>query len=310
MQKHIFGPVPSRRLGRSLGVDPIPFKTCSFDCIYCQLGPTTNKTIERRGYVSADVLVGELAKWREAGGDADFITLSGSGEPTLNSELGLIIDGARRVAPEIPIAVLTNGSLLWDEQVRAELAGCDVLLPSLDAADEETFQKVNRPAAGLELSSIIEGLAAARRELSAEMWLEVMLVRGVNDNEEHLRKLREAIEYIQPHRVQINTPVRPPAESCAQPLDADELKAAAEALGPRAEIIAPVAEQVLEATAGEASEADVLELLRRRPCTAEDVAAGLGIHVNHATKLVSHLLHTGAIRAIRRQGRVYYAPAE
>ncbi len=306
---HLFGPVPSRRLGRSLGVDPVPFKTCTFDCIYCQLGPTTLKTLERRVYVPAATIIDELRYWFEQGGEADFITLSGSGEPTLNSATGEIIAGARDVAPDVPVAVLTNGSLLWDPQVREEVSGAQVIMPSLDAARPDTFQTINRPAEGLELDRIIEGLCAARQELEAQMWLEIMLVRGINDSDDELQAFREALDYIQPDRVQLNTVVRPPAEASAQPLEPEQLIAVAKFLGHRAEVIAPLPEGFEEQLQTHHSEQEVLQLLRHRPCTLDDIAAGLGMHRNEAIKYVTALLERGHIKRLERDGRTFYVPA-
>jgi len=305
----LFGPVPSRRLGRSLGVDLVTFKTCSYNCIYCQLGPTTNLTLERRAYVPAEKVLAELRQWADDGGVADYITLSGSGEPTLSSELAAVIKGAREIAPETPLAVLTNGSLLWDERVREELAEASVVIPSLDAAREESFRAVNRPAPGLELDRIIDGLKDTQEELEAEMWLEIMLVQGVNDSDEDFGALRQALDYIEPDAVQINTVVRPPAEVGARPLGPVELLAAAESIGHAAEVIAPLPEGFEAELDMEHSAEEVLALLRRRPCTLDDIAVGLGMHRNEAAKYVSALLARQAIVPEHRGEQVYYLPA-
>lgn len=302
---HLFGPVPSRRLGRSLGVDPVPFKMCTFDCVYCQLGRTTALTTQREPYVSADTLIGELQAWLDAGGTADIITLSGSGEPTLNAEVGEVIAWLKRHA-EIPVGVLTNGSLLWQDEVRRDVAQADLLIPSLDAARAPEFTRVNRPCPGLELPQIVEGLVAARRDCSGELWLEVMLVAGYNDSDEDLQALRETIERIDPGRVQINTVLRPPAEQDARPLSAEGLVLAQEALGAKAEIVAPLDGSALGEDGPQGTLDDVRALLRRRPCTLADVAAGLGVHRNEAAKYVAKLAADDEISAVARDGQIYY----
>lgn len=308
--RYLFGPVPSRRLGRSLGVDAVPYKTCTFDCVYCQLGATTRKTIERRAYIPAHDILEELDRWIGEGGAADYITLSGSGEPTLNSEAGEIVRGARSLRGGVPVAVLTNGSLLWDQRVREELAAADVIIPSLDAATPQTFQRVNRPAPELDIGRIIQGLRAAREELEGEMWLEIMVVRGFNDGEEEVEALREAVEYIKPARVQLNTVVRPPAEAAAEPVGRSELDTIASALGDVAEVIAPLPEGFEEALDIGHDEEEVLALLRRRPCTLEDVAAGLGMHPNEAGKYIAALIEHGRARRLGREGRLFYVAVD
>ncbi len=306
--KYLFGPVPSRRLGRSLGVDIVPMKTCSLDCIYCQLGRTTNRTVQRMEYVPTEDVLADFHTWFSESGAADYITLSGSGEPTLHSRFGDIL---RSIQAEtyIPIALLTNGTLFWDPQVREAARAADLLIPSLDAATPEGFRKVNRPDPSLDVEAIIEGLATAKRECPGEMWLEVMLVAGVNDNPEDLSALREAIEHIKPDRTQINTPVRPAPGRKAQALGSQRLVRAKEALGPTAEIIAP-SELFVQDAHTAADVHDIQNLLRRRPCTLDDIARGLGMHPNEVSKYVWALLNEGQISSIERGDAVYYIAAE
>lgn len=305
---YLYGPVPSRRLGRSLGVDLVPFKVCSYDCIYCQLGPTTNLTIEQRPYTPAADIIAELDRWLSEDGDADYITLSGSGEPTLNSDIAQIIDFAQRQT-DIPIALLTNGSLLYNEQLCRQVRHLDLLIPSLDSGTQEGLQRVNRPAVGLDIEQIIAGIARAREENTGEMWLEVMLVAGVNDTDEELQAIRDGIEVIEPTRVQINTVVRPPAESYARALSPEQLNNAKQALGPLAEIVTPLPEDYAGDAAHQQTSENVLALLRRRPCTVNDVAVGLDIHPNEATKYVMALLAEQRICTISKDDRIYYVPA-
>lgn len=305
---YLFGPVPSRRLGRSLGVDIVPMKTCTLDCVYCQLGRTTNRTVQRMEYVPTEDVLADFNTWFSEGGAADYVTLSGSGEPTLHSRFGEIIRGIQAVT-YIPVALLTNGTLLWDPQVRDAACAADILIPSLDAATAEGFRKVNRPDPSLDVETIIEGLATAKQECPGEMWLEVMLVEGVNDSPGDLSALREAIEHIKPDRTQINTPVRPAPGRKAQALDSQRLVRAQEALGPTAEIVAPSELYVQDAHTA-AGVRDVENLLRRRPCTLDDIARGLGMHPNEVSKYVWALLNQGQISSIERGDAVYYILAE
>ena len=217
--KYIFGPVPSRRLGRSLGVDLVPYKTCTFDCIYCDLGRTTRKTVSRQSYVSPEEIQGELELTLSVlEKKPDYITLSGSGEPTLNTNIGEIIRRIKEIT-STPVAVLTNGSLLSSNEVRRDLSEADVVLPSLDAITPALFEYINRPHPSLKIEEIISGLIQFRKQYRGQIWLEVVFCRGVNDDKEEIEKLKGVIERIQPDRIQLNTPVRPPAEEFAYPFN-------------------------------------------------------------------------------------------
>lgn len=305
--KYTYGPVPSRRLGRSLGVDLVPPKTCDLNCVYCQLGPTAQTTVERREYVPVDDVVAEVRLELEGGSAPDYVTLGGSGEPTLHSRFGDIAAGIKQFA-DVPVALLTNGALFHLPEVRAACAAIDLVLPSLDAGDEETFRRVNRPHPELTLQRLVDGLAALRREFGGQMWLEVFLIEGVNSSDEQVERIGECIERIDPHRVQLNTAVRPPAESEVRAVPHERLEEIREMLGPRAEVIAPGAELELPA-GGEARKERVLDMLRRRPCTLQDVAVGLAIHPNEAVKYVQALLEEGVVRRRQRLYQTYYEAA-
>lgn len=303
---HLFGPVPSRRLGRSLGIDLVPLKTCSYDCVYCQLGRTTTKTCHRKPYVPADSVIRELGTWLRDGGTADYLTLSGSGEPTLNSEIGMVVAWLKEHA-DTPVAVLTNGSLLGDPAVRGDLEAVDLLVPSLDAATPGVFQRLNRPDPSVQLDEVIDGLAATRDELPGAMWLEVMLAEHFNDTRAELQAIREVIDGVEPDRVQINTVVRPPADSATRAVADDVLGWAQETLGPRAEIIAPFHARTSASDEDEKVGSRIMELLRRRPCTVADIAEGLGVHRNWIVKHVETLLANGVLRRELRGDEVYYS---
>jgi len=283
--RYIFGPVPSRRLGRSLGVDLVPFKTCSYDCIYCQLGRTTDKTIERRQWVPLDDVLAELKD--NLSTRPDYITLSGSGEPTLYSRLDELIEGIRSMT-DIPIAVLTNGSLLWDREVADTLMGADLIVPSLDAGSEAIFRAVNRPHDEISFDRMMQGLIEFRREFQGQYWLEVFLLAGHNAIAAEVEKLVDCVNRINPDRVQLNTATRPPAEDYAATVQRSDLNQLAEMFDPPAEVIADFrgVHQHSEFAAGRQG---VMDLLRRRPCSIEDVADGLGMHRNEVVKYVEEL---------------------
>lgn len=299
----VFGPVPSRRLGHSLGLDLVPFKTCTYDCIYCQLGPTTCKTVTRAEYVPLDDVVAETSERLAQGIHADYITLSGSGEPTLYSRLGELV-AALKAMTTIPVAVLTNGSLLSEPVVRAGLAEADLVVPSLDAGDDETFQRVNRPHAAIRFHEMVEGLRAFREGFSGQMWLEVFLLEGITSTPSAVGQIAALADSIRPHRVQLNTVARPPAERYAQAVLSSDLEALAAVFRPPAEVIADYA--AAPGSSGQAGEAEVRALLARRPCTLDDIAEGLALHRNEALKHLGHLLRQGRIVRETVGGRDYY----
>jgi wyosine [tRNA(Phe)-imidazoG37] synthetase (radical SAM superfamily) len=304
-RKYIFGPVPSRRLGRSLGVDLVPFKTCTFDCIYCDLGRTTHKTITRQAYVSSEEIQGELELNSSVlEKKPDFITLSGSGEPTLNTDIGEIIRRIKEIT-STPVAILTNSSLLSLDEVRRDLSEADVVLPSLDAITPALFEYINRPHPSLRIEEIISGLIQFRKQYRGQIWLEVVFCRGINDDKEEIERLKGVIERIQPDRIQLNTPVRPPAEEFAYPLTTAQLEEIRKKLGDKAEIIpeftAPLGEEF-----NSVKDAEILNLIKRRPCTTEDISKALGLRIDEVVKHLDHLTKTGTIRYRMYEHRCYY----
>jgi wyosine [tRNA(Phe)-imidazoG37] synthetase (radical SAM superfamily) len=301
-RRHVFGPVPSRRLGRSLGVDLVPFKTCSYDCIYCQLGRTTDLTVQRREYVPLEAVLADLKVSLDR--RPDYITLSGSGEPTLYSRLGELIAGIKNLTGT-PVAVLTNGSLLSDPQVRRELAGADLLIPSLDAGDPQVFAAVNRPHPSIDFDTMVAGLAAMRREFSGHFWLEVFILDGFTSDSAQVEKLVRRVKEVAPERVQLNTVCRPPAEDFANGVGLERLAELAGRFEPEAEVIADFrgVHQLGEFAAGRQ---EMLDLLRRRPCTAGGIADGLQMHLNAVAKYLEELVTGGLVDSTRSGGVVYY----
>lgn len=294
--RHVFGPVPSRRLGRSLGVDLVPFKTCSFDCIYCQLGRTNCKTVERKEWVPTDAVLDQLKQKLTI--RPDYITLSGSGEPTLHSGIGDIIEHIQAMT-DVPVAVLTNGSLLWQKEVREAVALADLVLPSLDAPDAERFELINRPHPDITFERLVEGLTAFRREFAGKYWLEVMLLNGYTSSPPQVRQLAEYTRRIQPDQVQLNTAVRPPAEEYAMAVPPERLQELARMFRPRAEVIAEYRTQPVTPESQASADA-ILTLLQRRPCTMQDIAHGLGMKPGEVVKFLADLEAQGQIRSERR----------
>ncbi len=303
-KKYLYGPVPSRRLGRSLGVDIVPFKLCTLDCVYCQLGRTTEITIERGDFVPIEAVLAELREKLSEGLEADYITVSGSGEPTLNSRLGEFVESIKKITT-IPVAILTNGTLMYREDVRAACAKADVVLPSLDAGDERTFQRINRPHKDISIEKLIDGLSEFRKEFAGQIWLEVFLVGDMNTDIEQIDKIKDAIERIRPDKIQLNTAVRPTADADIRRLDAEKLKTIATQLGPKCEVVADFSYHFTDKYAENMAE-DVLSMLKRRPCSLNDICSALGIPHNETLKYISHFQSQGRIESERRDGTTYF----
>lgn len=306
-RRHVFGPVPSRRLGRSLGLDLVPFKTCTYDCVYCQLGRTTHHTVTREAFVPVAAVLSEVAEVLASGPPPDYVTLSGSGEPTLYAPLAELIGGLKALSP-VPVAVLTNGSLLWQPAVRADLAQADLVVPSLDAGDEARFRQVNRPCAAISFDRMVAGLIAFGREFGGRLWLEVFLLDGITTDRESLQAMAGIVGQLRPERVQLNTVARPPAEAWARAATTEQLAAARAVLGEYCEVISDYAPSTRD-TATVADEAAVLGLLQRRPCRLQDLANGLGLHRNALVKHLEHLQRAGAIGTERVGEDLFYRAA-
>jgi wyosine [tRNA(Phe)-imidazoG37] synthetase (radical SAM superfamily) len=301
---YVYGPVPSRRLGFSLGIDVVPFKACSLDCIYCQLGRTTHKTVERKPYTQGDVVCREIQEVLNSEQPVDYITFSGSGEPTLNAEIGALIRQVKTIT-NLPVVVLTNGTLLFREDVRKDLFAADVVMPSLDAASGPLFRKINRPHPVLNVVSIIRGLQRFRDEYAGKMWLEVMLIRGFNDDAGSLSEIRNAISAIGPDKVYLNTVVRPPSEKYAKPLNRKEMLAVKRILGRNCEVIAGFHGRKIAETK-DVAEA-IVEMAKRRPLTITDIANVLGISDTNAQEWVKGLLAAKKLRERLYKGKKYYS---
>jgi len=302
-RKYLFGPVPSRRLGLSLGIDLTPFKTCSLDCVFCQLGRTTKKTVLRKEYVPIEAVIAEIEAWLASGGRADYLTLSGSGEPTLHSRFGDVLSFIRSHCG-IPTVLLTNGTMLFHPEVRSAACNADIVKVSLSAWDQASYGWMNRPHPDLRFEQLIEGQKIFRDQFKGNLWMEVFLVAGMNSSPDDVSKIAALVEEIRPDRIHLNTAVRPPAEEFAQPLSRQRLAALVNLFRPTAEVIA---EFTPHTTSGiRASQERVFSMLKRRPCTAEQIAEAFGMHLNEVSKIIGNLLRAHRILAERRDTAVYY----
>jgi wyosine [tRNA(Phe)-imidazoG37] synthetase (radical SAM superfamily) len=292
--KYLFGPVPSRRLGVSLGIDLIPLKTCSLDCVYCECGKTTHLTTERNEYIPIDRVIGELESYLKSNPPLDYITFAGSGEPTLNNGLGTVISYLKNNFGQYRTCLLTNGTLFTDPEVRAEITGADLIIPSLDAATENTFKCLNRPEPSLDCAAIITGLEELRQEYKGKIIMEIFIVPGLNDTEPELESIKKALERIKPDGVQIGTLDRPGTEDWVEAAEKSSLVEIARFLGD-AELIGNFQQRNKIASFRESHSRKILQTLRRRPCTILDLEQMLNLHPAELQKYINHLLETNRI---------------
>lgn len=311
MYKYLFGPVPSRRLGMSLGVDLVPKKVCSLDCVYCEVGKTTSLTLQRKEYIKLDRVKEDLIHYFNNNPDPDYITFSGSGEPTLNICIDEVLKYIKQNKPNVPVAVLTNGTLLYDGNVRETLLNADLVLPSLDAATEEVFKKINRPAEDLHIDTCIQGLIDFRKEFKGKMWLEILILPGYNDSESELAELKKAILKIKPDSVQLNTLDRPGTISHLRGATREELQRVSDYWGlDNVEIIAAAPERKNMQVYRNDIETAIVETIKRRPCTLEDLTKILGKHVNEVNKYLDVLEAEGKIETVEQKRGAFYQVKE
>ena len=302
---HLYGPVPSRRLGRSLGIDLVPQKICTYDCIYCQIGNTTEKTLSRKEYVPVKEIMEEVGRFlKEGTSSIDYLSLAGSGEPTLHSQIRSVIEGIKAIT-SIPVAVITNGSLLYEEEVRQDLLRADVVLPSLDAVSSEVFMKINRPRPGFSVEKVIEGLVEFRKVYKGQIWLEILFCKDVNDGKEELLRMKKVIDRIQPDRIHINTVVRPPSEKWAVPLNQREMEEIRAFLGEKAEIISEFDRHPPVVSERDIKE-EILKILKRRPLSLSDLSKGMGITSDELEAYLDPLIQEGKIQSRPFGDSIYY----
>ena len=305
---HIFGPVLSRRLGLSLGVDLIPFKTCSYDCVYCECGHTTDKTITRQEFFPAEEVMAELRGVLASRPHLDTITLAGSGEPTLSLSLGPVIAFVKRDYPDYTLSVLTNGSLMTDAGVREELLFADRVIPTLTSVFQPTFERIHRPHPVLRIKTIIGGFVRFRKMYDRALWLEVFVIPGVNTTDVELEGLKAAIEQINPDLVQLNTLDRPPAEERVMAATDAELERVRDVLGRTGVEIVGRKHSVSRATRAMADAKDLIRAtLARRPSTVEDLVRTTGMSRGGVVKILGMLERNGEVASQRGARGVFYA---
>lgn len=308
--KYLYGPVPSRRLGRSLGIDLVPFKTCTYDCIYCQLGKTTNHTTTRLDYAPVADILSELRNKLAAGVSCDYISIAGSGEPTLHLSIGEIISRIKEMT-NIPVTVLTNGSLLYLPEVQKALMNADIVIPSLDAGNGELFQYVNRPHRDISFDVMVRGLIDFSRHFTGRIWLEVLLISGITGLIPEVKEIARLVDKILLEKVQLNTVSRPAYEDFACAVNSEQMRNLAGLFSVPVEILeSDLSDNSYVATPFEATDKDILALLTRRPCTLEGVSAGLGLHPHEAAKKLKSLIDKRMIRAMRAEKRLFYKIAD
>jgi len=307
MYKYLFGPVPSRRLGMSLGVDLVPKKVCSLDCVYCEVGKTTKLTLDCKEYIKLDKIQEELSSYFEHNPDPDYITFSGSGEPTLNIYIGEVLHFIKQSKPNIPVALLTNGTLLFDKKIKEAVLDVDVLLPSLDAATEDVFRKINRPSRDLSIGKYIQGLIDFSKDFKGKIWLEIFILPGYNDSEDELSKLKEIIVKINPESIQLNTLDRPGTVSDLRGATRAELQRIVDLWElDNVMIIAAAPERKSIQSYREDTETAIIETIARRPCTLDDLTKILGLHVNEINKYLDVLEADNKIETVRQDRGVFY----
>lgn len=303
----LFGPVPSRRLGISLGVDLVPMKTCSLNCIYCECGKTSQLTLERKEYVSFETVKKELTHFLAHHARPDYITFSGSGEPTLNSKIGDVIRFLKEQVPDVPVAVLTNGTLFFQKQVRSDIKDAKVVIPSLDAATEKIFKNINRPSPHLRVDKIIDGLIRFRKEYSGKMWLEVFIIPGINDTNKELNILKQVIGKINPDQIHLNTLDRPGSVSSLRAATREELEHVLDVFQmDNATIVAdPPEHKSLVSYRKDTADA-ILGTIARRPCTLKDLSEILGLQVEEVNTYLKSLETDKKIKIVKQRRGLFY----
>lgn len=305
--KHVYGIVPSRRLGKSLGVSTIPFKTCNYSCVYCQLGKTTNMVNTRQTFYPPEEIIEEFRSFvKEHSKDFDVVTIVGEGEPLLYKPLDVIIDSLKNISNK-QLVLITNGSLLYDEAVRNEVRNIDILMPTLDAWDDDSFKKINRPYGKLLFDEIYDGLLKFRKNFSGQIWLEIMLIKGLNDSKLAIEQLREKVSELKPERVYLNVPVRPPAEPWVQKPDDETIRLARKILNATSIEKYSSGDFITSKKVDDLSA--VLNVIKRHPMRKEDIRELLrnrGKDEGEYNKLMSFLEILDFVEKYNYEGTVFY----
>jgi wyosine [tRNA(Phe)-imidazoG37] synthetase (radical SAM superfamily) len=306
--KYVFGPVPSRRLGQSLGIDTIPLKTCNWNCVYCQLGRTRPVTNKREEYYPPEEILQEAENSLKSHelGEIDWVTFVGSGEPTLHASIGWLIRQVKEIT-NLPVAVITNGALLYLPEVRQDLLPADAVLPSLDAGTARLYRQINRPHPDITFERLVEGLATFRNIYEGNLWVEVMLVRGLNDSEGALWGIAEAVSRIRPDEVHINLPSRPPVETWVQPADEEGLMRASAILGDYARIV-HLAEGSFDLSSCDSPLDAIISIITRHPMTQEQIERSLSKwNPDDVEQLLAYLINSGQAQVVDRYGIKFWS---
>lgn len=303
---YFYGPVPSRRLGFSLGVSLTPKKFCTLDCIYCQLGKTTKKTIKRFFWVNMAEFEKELAEIIARKPKIDYISISGSGEPTLHKRLDRIIGVIKNVTGnKYPVAVITNSSLLYKKEVRQELRCADLIVPSLDAATRESFRLVDYPHQGITFQKVINGLIDLRKEFKGKIWLEIMLIGGVNDSLREAKKFKKLVDKIKPDKIQLNLPIRPSGAKIAIP-DYERVKKIKKIIGKKCEIISSFYKEA-QKKYSKSVQGDIVKYLSVRPATIADLIKSTGLKGNILSGQLKKMLNSGLVTKKTYNRKIYFS---
>ncbi len=308
--KYVFGPVPSRRLEQSLGIDTIPLKTCNWNCVYCQLGRTQPLTNERKEYYPSAKILAEVRKSLKAHqpGEIDWITFVGSGEPTLHSRIGWLIQEVKGIT-ELPVAVITNGSLLYLPEVRRELSAADAVMPTLDAGEAKLYRQINRPHPEITFERLLGGLIAFRQEYSGRLWVEVMLVQGMNDTPQALQDIAKALQRVEPDAIHISLPTRPPAETWVQIPPEESLLQARAILGHIAEVVHP-AEGSFDLSGYDNPIDAVVGIITRHPMRQEELERTLDRwSPGQVSQALAKLAASGRAQVVERYGVRFWSAA-
>lgn len=303
--QYIFGPVPSRRLGLSLGIDLTPHKTCTLDCVYCECGKTTHLTLEPKLFFPLDALKEELTSFLSCAPKLDYLTFSGAGEPTLHAGIGDMVRFIKREFPQYKLALLTNGTLLYEKKVRKRLLGVDLVIISLDAGTEDVFNRVNRPHPLLDFHNVLKGLSIFRGEFKNQLWVEVFMVPGVNTSRQALLDIKSQLPGVQPDKIQINTLDRPGTEAWVSSLDKPTVDRVSAYLKGAEVIPAPSCTKQAR-PAGEKILHQLFATIRRRPCTAQDISRMFGIDDSETMGYLNLMLKNNELKTIQLNRGTFY----
>ncbi|NLJ06258.1 MAG: radical SAM protein [Sphingobacteriales bacterium] len=294
--KYLFGPVASRRLGLSLGIDLVPYKVCDLDCLYCESGKTTVKTTERIPYFPREEIIKELDDFFSSNPLVDFLTFSGAGEPLLNTDFHEISAYLNQYYPFFNTALITNGTLFYLPEVRKEVEFIDIVLPSLDSATQATFEKLNRPHPNLHLNQIVDGLIQLRKEFEGYIWLEIFIVEGINDTESELEAFRTILEKIRPDKIQLNSLDRPGTDKSIKTASFGRLEEIKSFFQPwETEIISRKYKTGHPKFKTSHAEELILETLKRRPCTENDLFVMTALSKEMLTNILEKLTRENKI---------------